>query len=63
MIFEEKPFSRYVVLTDQTALRLIVFTSWDIGQYMYCHYLFPDDDVINLKLILAFLLSHFLNDL
>ena len=26
MIFEENPFSRYAVLTDQTALRLIVFT-------------------------------------
>ena len=34
-----KAFSCYILLTNETH-SLIVFTSWNIGQYVYCNYLF-----------------------
>ena len=42
MIFHEKYFSFYVLLTDSKFNCLLAFTSWNIGQYLYCNYLFPN---------------------
>ena len=39
--FQEKCFSCYIRLTDQISLSIVAFTSWDIGQYLYSHCLFP----------------------
>ena len=32
MTFEEKYFSRYILLADQILILLVDFTSWEIGQ-------------------------------
>ena len=39
--FVEKYFSRYILLTDQISFSVCLISSWDIGQYVYCNYLFP----------------------
>ena len=46
--FHEKCFSCYILLTDE--ITLIVFTSWDIGQYVYWIVCFPGCDVINFEI-------------
>ena len=38
---------------------LIVSTSWDIGQYVYCNYLRPICEVISFKINLSFLIKLF----
>ena len=38
---QERYFSCYILLTGQISLS-DSFTSWDIGQYVYCNYSFPN---------------------
>ena len=48
MIFEEKCFSCYILLTDQTSLS-DAFTSGELGNMWVVTIFFPVDDVRNLK--------------
>ena len=55
MIFQEKCFAIYLTKFHC----LITFTSSNIGQFVYCNYLFPGFDVINFEINLIFLLKPF----
>ena len=57
MIFEEIYFYCYIVLSDQ--IHLVAFTSWNIGQYVYCNFDVPHCDVLNFEIDLNFLSSRF----
>ena len=55
MIFQENFFSCYALLTDQIPLSDCSFTSWDIGQYVWCSYWFMciGCEVLNFKVNLS----------
>ena len=57
IIFQEKSFSCYILLTDQMSLS--AFTSWDIGHYEYCNQCCTVCDVINFEINLSFLIEPF----
>ena len=57
MIFEEKYFSCYSLLTDQMSLSGCLF--WDIGQHMYCNCLLTRSWRHNFDLKISFYSSRF----
>ena len=58
MIFQEKSFSYYILLTDQISF-LIAFGFWDIGQYVYYNSCEPGCDLINFEISLIALIKSF----
>ena len=57
MIFEEKHFSCYSLLTDQMSLSGCLF--WDIGQHVYCNCLLTRSWRHNFDLKISFYSSRF----
>ena len=55
MTFQEKCFSCYILLPKFHEN----FASWDIGQYIYCNYLFHSCKVINFEIKLIVLIKLF----
>ena len=58
MIFQEKYFSCYILLTNQILLP-DPFTSLDIGQCVHSNCFLPDFDFISFKINLIFLIEPF----
>ena len=59
MIFEDRYFSRYILLTELTFHFLIAFSSWEIGQYGIVIICFRVDDVIHFEINFSLLIKPF----
>ena len=59
IIFKEKYFSGYILLTDPIPLSACLYFIRYIGQYVYCNCLLTRLDVINFEINLLFLIKPF----
>ena len=57
MVLEEKYFSCFIELTDNSLLSVFVFTSWDIGKYLHLSHRFWNNSYLSYQAVCSAILK------